>query len=124
MRVFGHPWIESEPFFLISNPEEIKLTPPNSIVKLQRFDATLMHYCQNHAIAYAVRIYTIKEGIFANLLGAKYITCSPSLATKLMPIAQNYLFDTQILARIENESEIEEMAIAGVDGVILPPALS
>jgi len=41
------------------------------------------------------------------------------LAKELMPIAQNYLFDTQILAKIEEDSEIEALAKDGVDGVIL-----
>jgi len=36
-----------------------------------------------------------------------------------MPIAQNYLFDTRVLATILQKDEIEEMAKVGVDGVIL-----
>ena len=72
-----------------------------------------------NAIPYIIRVRSIKETIFANLLGAKYTISSKELATKLMPIAQNYLFDTQILAEIESDSEIEEMAKANVDGVVI-----
>ncbi len=119
MKIFGHPWIESPAFYLISKSEEIKLTPPNSIVKLNALNIEVMQHCQKNSIAYAVRIYTIKEAIFANLLEARYLICDKALAKNLMPIAQNYLFDTQILAVIEDEDEIEEMAMVGVDGVII-----
>jgi len=50
-------------------------------------------------------------------LGAKYILTSRDLAKILVPIAQNYLFDSLILAKVENDKQIEEMAKANVDGV-------
>ena len=121
MKIFNHPWIESEPFYTIKTQEEIKNTPPNSIVLLPPLSSSLdiAKYCQKNAIPYIIRVRSIKEMIFANLLGAKYTISSKELATKLMPIAQNYLFDTQILAEIESDSEIEEMAKANVDGVVI-----
>jgi superfamily I DNA and/or RNA helicase len=120
MKIFNHPWIESKPFYTIKTQEEIKNTPPNSIVLLSPLPSSLdiAKYCQKNAIPYIIRVRSIKEAIFANLLGAKYTISSKELATNLMSIAQNYLFDTQILAEIESDSEIEEMAKANVDGVV------
>ncbi|SFV57017.1 hypothetical protein MNB_SV-12-197 [hydrothermal vent metagenome] len=121
MRIFNHPWIESELFYSVKSPEEIKETPANSIVLLPTLPSSLnlAKYCQKNSVAYAIRVENIKEAIFANLLGAKYTLSSKELARELMPIAQNYLFDTQILAEIDDDSEIEEMAKVNVDGVVI-----
>jgi len=121
MKIFGHPWIESEDFYKISLMEEIKFTPSNSVLHLKTlsFSLSLAKYCQQNHLAYMVEVETIKDAIFANSLNAKYILVSKELATELMPIAQNYLFDTQVLATIFDENEIEEMAKQGIDGIFL-----
>jgi hypothetical protein len=119
MKIFGHPWIESEQFYVVENEEEINKTPSNSTLLIEVFDIELMKYCQENLLSYMVNVVDIKEAIFANIIGAKYIKVSISLAQELMPIAQNYLFDSQILAVIAHENEIEEMAKYGIDGVFL-----
>jgi len=120
MKIFAHPWIKSEQFYTIYSQEEIKKTPANSIVLLPPLPSSLdlAKYCQQNHISYTLRVESIKDAIFANLLGATYTISSKELASKLMPIAQNYLFDTQILAEIKNDNEIEEMAQINVDGVV------
>ena len=118
MKIFGHPWVESECFYPIQRPQGIAQTPPNSTLKINSFDRELMVYCQSNGIAYAIQINSLREAIFANLLGAKYMITHKALATTLMPVAQNYLFDSQVLATISEDAEIEEMAKIGVDGVI------
>ncbi len=117
MKIFGHPWIESEQFYVVKTEEEIKKTPSNSILKIESFDVELLKYCQKNGLPYMVVVSNIKEALFANTFHAKYMRGSKNLAKELMPIAQNYLFDTQIIATISSEAEIEEMAKAGVDGV-------
>ena len=126
MKIFGHPWIESEKFYPVTSIKQINNTPPNTTLLLNPLPKALKlaHYCKANQLPYALKINNIKEAIFANLLNANYLIADKELATQLMPIAQNYLFDTQVLAIIESESEIETMALAGVDGVILPPSLS
>jgi len=121
MKIFGHPWIESESFYRISSVEEINTTPSNSILHLKILlsSFSLAKYCQANHLAYMVEVKTIKDAIFANNLNAKYILVSKELAIELMPIAQNYLFDTQVLATIFDENEIEEVAKEGIDGVFL-----
>ena len=120
MKIFGHPWIESPTLYLVNTIDDIKMTPPNAIVLLNPLSSSLelAKYCQKHQILYALKTQNIKEGLFANQLGCKFIVCSKELAVTLIPIAQNYLFDTEVLALIEEEIEIEEMAKKGVDGVL------
>jgi len=120
MQVFGHKWIESEPFYRVRSEAEITSTPPNGLLQLEPLEnaLTLAKHCQKNGLRYVLEIGSIQEAIFANLLGATYLLCNKALAKELMPIAQNYLFDTRILATIK-EDEIEEMAKSGVDGVVL-----
>lgn len=120
MKIFGHPWLPSEEFYPISSITEIEKTPPNSTVLLSplSFSLKLAHYCNKNRVAYVLEVRSIKDALFANQMGCRYVVTEKSLAKELMPIAQNYLFDTQILAKIKEESEIEELAKDGVDGVI------
>ncbi len=119
MKIFNHPLIESEKFHKISAIEEIKTTPPNSTLFIPKFDIEIAKFCQKNFLPYSMVLSSIKEGIFANLLGCKYGITDRNLAKELMPIAQNYLFDMEIVAEIEEESQIEDMAKVGVDGVVL-----
>jgi hypothetical protein len=116
MKVFGHPWVEATPFYVVENQDDIQKTPANSILKIEKFDIELMKHCQANSLPYMVNVEDVKEAIFANMFGARYIKASKALAKELMPMAQNYLFDAQILGVISKESEIEELAKANVDG--------
>ena len=120
MKIFGHEWIESERFYAVSKPSEINKTPSNALLKLERLSSSLnlAKHCQTNGLRYALEVENIEEAIFANLLSSTYILCEKALAKELMPIAQHYLFDTQILAYIKKD-EIEEMAKVGVDGVVI-----
>ncbi|MBU1668771.1 hypothetical protein KKC13_10155 [bacterium] len=120
MKIFGHSWIASEPFYKVYSIEEIRSTPSNSLLQLASLSSSLelAQYCQVNHLRYMLEVQNIKEALFANLLGATFIRCQKGLAEALMPIAQNYLFDTQVLAEISDEEEIEILAKAGVDGVI------
>ena len=120
MKIFGHEWIESERFYEIIQESEISKTPTNALLKLDVLSSSLLlaKYCQANGLRYALEVKSIEDAIFANLLSATYILCDKKIAKELIPIAQNYLFDTQILAYIK-EGEIEEMAKIGVDGVVI-----
>jgi ribosomal protein S7 len=120
MKIFGHEWIESEAFYRVASVEEIAKTPANALVQLAPLTQSVevAKHCQQNGVRYALEISSIEEALLANLLSATYLICNKALAKELMPIAQNSLFDTQVLATIK-KSEIEEMAKSGVDGVIL-----
>jgi len=120
MQVFGHEWIESETFYSVKSIEAIAQTPPNALLRINALATSieLVQHCQENGLRYALEIKSIEEAIYANLLGATYVLADKALATELMPIAQNYLFDTRVLA-IVSQNEIEEMARCGVDGVVI-----
>ena len=120
MKIFGHPWLPTEKFYPVASIDDIAKTPANSTVLLSplSFSLELAHYCNKNSISYLLEVRNIKDALFANQMGCTYILTEKSLAKELMPIAQNYLFDTQILAKIKDESEIEELAKDGIDGVI------
>ena len=120
MQIFGHEYIESEKFYGVNSIEEISATSANALLQLEKLSGSLAlaKYCQVNSLRYALEVESIEDAIFANLLGASYILCNKELAKELMPIAQNYLFDTQVLGYIKI-NEIEEMARAGVDGVFI-----
>ena len=120
MKIFGHEWIDSETFYRVATIEEIAQTPSSSLLRLDVLSKNLelAKHCQKNTLRYALDVSNIEEALFANLLNATYVICEKALAKELMPIAQNYLFDTQVLARID-KNEIEEMAKCGVDGVLI-----
>ena len=117
MKIFGHKDIDHEQLYKVSSANEIFKTPNNSLLKIESFDIDLLKYCQANNLRYMVRVTDIKEAVFANNFKATYMRVPKKLAKELMPIAQNYLFDTQVIAIIDAEKEIVEMAKTGVDGV-------
>ena len=119
MLIFGHKFIESPKFYKIDTITDIKETPSNSVVLLSNLENSIdiAKYCKKNSIPFAIEVSSIKDAIFSNLLNAKYIVSSKELAKSIMPIAQNYLFDSLVLAKIISEDEIEEMAKSSVDGV-------
>lgn len=122
MQVFGHEWIESEAFYPVNSTEEIAQTPPNALLQIKSLTTSieLVKHCQKNGLRYVLEIESIEEAVYANLLGATYVLSNKALVKELMPIAQNYLFDTRVLA-VVSQNEIEEMARCGVDGVIINP---
>ncbi|HHS92201.1 MAG TPA: hypothetical protein ENK82_02535, partial [Campylobacterales bacterium] len=96
MQVFGHEWIESETFYPVKSIEAIAQTPPNALLQINTLATSieLVKHCQENGLRYVLEIQSIEEAIYANLLGATYVLADKVLATELMPIAQNYLFDT------------------------------
>ena len=120
MQIFGHPWLESESFYAVSSLEEIRQTPSNTTIELAPLSLSLelAQYCYVNNIPYAIKVESISNAIFSNSLGAKFMLVTQELARELMPIAQNYLFDTHILAYVRNELDLEKMAKIGVDGII------
>ena len=117
MIIIGHSDIPSVKLVKIDSIDDIKTTKPNSIV-LFDYDISLMKHCVANGVEYAVNINSIKEAIFANSLGARFIVSNEILATQVQPIAQNYMFDARNLAKIDDEDRIEALALKEIDGVI------
>ena len=69
-------------------------------------------------IPYAVKLSSIKDAIIAANLGAAYVLCDINNAQNIQKIANEYLWTTRIIVPIDDENEIESIALKGIDGVI------
>ena len=125
MLIFGHRFIPSDSFYHISNIEDISHTPPSSTVYLsfEECNLDIITHANENDVAMALSVKEINQLMYASSLRAKYIIVQKEMAKTAQNIAENYLFDAKILVRIENEDEIEEMALLGVDGVLLSNAV-
>ncbi len=123
MLIFGHKWIESPVLTKITTFEEIKLTPPNSVIILDMPSDSSKHlhqHCKENSVPFAFIISSLTDAVIASNLGASYAICSDrNKAIKLQKLANDYLFDMKMLFEISSYDEIEALAELGVDGVIL-----
>lgn len=125
MLLFGHRFIPSQSFYHISDIDSITKTPPSSTLYLTFSEENLdiITYLQENLLSFALSIKNITELIYASSLGASYIILDKELAKTAQKIAETYLFDAKILAVIEDDDEIEELALLGIDGVIFSNAI-
>lgn len=125
MLLFGHRFIESEIFYHITNIEDISNTPPSSTIALvfSEDNLDIIAHANANSISLTLWIEDIETLIFASALNAKYIIVTKELAKTAQNIAENYLFDAKILVSINEDSDISEMALLGVDGIIYPNAI-
>ena len=117
MILIGDKLIPFDNIYNISSIEDIKNTKANSVVSF-RYNEKLLTYASSNELNYAVIISSIKEAIYANSLNALYIICDKELSVSVQKIADNYMFDSKILAIIDSNNEIEEIALNEIDGII------
>jgi hypothetical protein len=117
MILIGDKLVPFENISFISNIEEIKHTKANSSI-IFYYDNELLSYCSKNELAYAVIVKSIKEAIYSNNLNAKYIISQKELAIELQKIADNYMYDSKILAIIDSNEEFEQIAKCEIDGII------
>ncbi len=125
MIIIGHPWIKSNHFRKVFSKEEIAQSKPDEVVLLEPLVDShgLAAYCQENNIPFAVTACTISDAILANALGAQYLVCEEDDAMVIQPIAEEYLFDTNVLVLIHEDKELPKIARSGIDGVIFPEAI-
>lgn len=125
MLLFGHSFIKNESFYHITDIDAIERTPSTSsiYIKFEKSNLDLIEYAKKNGVDFALDVQNINELIYASALGAKYIILLKELAKTAQKIAETYLFDAKILVKIEEENEIEEMALQGIDGVIFSNAI-
>lgn len=122
MIIIGDKLVPSTELFKIFNIEDIKNTEANSTLYFL-FNYEILKYCFENSLDYAVKIKSLKEAIYANALNAKYIIAEKKLAKKVQKIAENYMFDSKVLAIIETNDEFEDIAKVEIDGVIYKESL-
>lgn len=117
MILIGDDLIPFDTIQRVHTIQDISQTKPNSTV-LFNYNEQTMKYCFENQLSFAVEVNNLKEAIYANALRAKYIICEKNLAISVQKTAQNYLFDSKVLAVINSNDEIEEIAQLEIDGVI------
>ena len=125
MLFFGHRFIESEKFYHVFDIDAILTTPPASTlyVEFSENNLDIISYMQQNQLRFALKVSNMTQVVYASALNAAYIVVESDLAKSAQSIAENYLFDAKILAHIDTEEAIEELALLGVDGVIFPSAV-
>jgi hypothetical protein len=125
MIFFGHRFIESQNFYHVSSIESILNTPPSSTlyIEFSEINLDIITHAALNSMPMAIYTQNITEVVYASALGASYIIIDKNLAKSTQNVAENYLFDAKILVLIEDEEEIEELAVQGIDGVIFPTAI-
>lgn len=117
MIIIGDAIVPSEAIIKISTKEEIRETQSNSTL-IFNYEETLLTYCNENNLNFAIEVSSVKEAIYGNALNAKYIIATKSLAVKIQKVAENYMFDSKILSIINSNEDIEEIASLEIDGVI------
>ena len=117
MILLGDDLVPYENINLINSIEDISNTASNCTL-LFSVDYDLMKYCFENQLPYAVKIASIKDAVYANALNAKYIICKEKLDIDVQKIAEDYMFDSKILAILKSSDDIEAIAQNGIDGAI------
>jgi len=117
MIIIGDQNIEYENIEKITSINDIKTTSSNATVIFD-FDLDILKYTKSNDISSAVVVNSIKEVLYASSLNAKYIIPSANILIQSQKIADNYMFDSKILAIVKNSDELEEVALNEIDGAI------
>ena len=125
MLLYGHRFIPSPSFYHVLDIDSITNTPPSSVVHIEFSEENLdiINHASSNQVHTSICCKTITEVIYASSLGASFIVVRNDLAKDANKIANDYLFDAKILVLIEEESEIENLALLGIDGVIFANAI-
>ena len=125
MLFFGHRFLESQSFYHINSIEAITNTPPSSslYVEFKEENLDIVEHLNLNDITYALSVSNITELMYASSLDADFIIVDKELAKTAQNIAESYLFDAKILVSTSEESDIEECALLGVDGILFPSAI-
>ena len=125
MLLFGHRFIPSESFFHVLDIDSIANTPPSSTIHIEFAEENLdiIQHALSNKLNFSLCCKTLREVIYASALEASFIVVKESLAKEATKIANDYLFESKVLVLIENEEEIEKIALLGVDGVIFSNAI-
>lgn len=117
MILIGDNLVPFEEVFNISSIDEIYKTKANSLISFG-YNEEILKYTFKNNLNSAIVVASIKEAIYANALNAKYIIASKNLAKQIQKVAENYMFDSKVLAIITSNNELEEIASFEIDGVI------
>lgn len=117
MQIFGHDFIENDKFTFVSGIDEIKNTPPNSII-LMNFEKDIITYCKKQDLVFGVHVTSIKELVLSSASNASYLLVDKNFSKEAQNIANEYMYDAKVLLISKDENDIEFCAKNGIDGII------
>lgn len=123
MIILGDSLVPYEHFCFINDINDIVNSKSNSTL-IFKYDEELLKYCYENSLNCAVIVNSIKDAIYCNSLGSKYIIALKELSKQIQIIADTYMFDSKIIARIDTNDEFESVAKAEIDGVIYSSLLN
>jgi len=120
MLVFGHSLIPYKTWYKVNSIDDILNTPAGRIVLLSdlQYSSEIALHCMKNDIPYAVKTISIKDAVIAANLGASYALCNIENVQEIQKTANEYLWSMKIITLIDDENEIQSIAIMGIDGVI------
>ncbi|MDD5406624.1 MAG: hypothetical protein PHE73_06775 [Sulfurovaceae bacterium] len=120
MLVFGHSLIPCKPWYTASSIDDILQPPPSSIILISNLseNSDIAMHCKKNDLPFAVKTESIKDAVIAANLGASYALCEIENTREIQQIANEYLWTMRIITPINDENEIESIALQGIDGVI------
>jgi len=95
----------------------IEKTPSNYII-ITPFDRKYIKEYKKYHNNIAIVCHSIVEFIIATKCNVKYIIAEFELAKTLQRLADDYMYDTKVLAIIDNEIKLKDVALNGIDGAI------
>lgn len=125
MLIFGHPLLPSETLYHIDSPDAIASTPAGTTLLFawSETNLDLIAHCRANDLPFALEAASVKDALFAENAGARFILVESSIAKSVQKIAESYLFDAKILTRIDNEDQLEAVAYDGIDGAVFAEAV-
>lgn len=118
MIIIGHNCFNTDKkLYRVSSIDEIGKTPANSTLFVP-FDVEIISFLKENSINFATYVDSKKGVIFASSFGAKYILVEKNMAKEAQSIANDYLFDSRVVAMIDSDEELDEMIDARIDGVL------
>ena len=125
MLFFGHRFIPSENFYHIASIDAISNTPPSSTIytNFSEDNIDIIKYAVANGVKVALHVENVSAIVYGSALGVSYLIVAKELAKTAQNLADTYLFDAKILVSIEDEKDIEELALLGVDGVVCSNAI-
>jgi len=126
MIIIGHTWIDYDPFYFIKKIEDIAHTPSNSCVvfAFNEENIPLCKHCLANDVSFALLCDSKKDVLFAQALEANFIVCDKEVVKAAQKFADGYLFDAKVLLYSGSVDDLEWVAEAEIDGILLEEGIN
>lgn len=116
-----HPALSAQQAQWASTDAEIDALPPHTIAVMVFDEQALERYhaLKQAAVPFGLVVKNRTQLLYAAATGATWLLCTPDAAAELQKVADTYLLNAKVIAMVEDTTQIEPLAAAGIDGVWL-----